>query len=242
LGRWISLALDRSRELLRTSGEDRRVHLLLVVLLTIDLSATLWWGATRLLYNLEIDSSLYHLKSLRIDVDGGLPERFSYAKTLLLVILIGYLLLARRQWIYASLAALFTLVLADDMLGIHEAGGKFFARALDLQPMYGMRAVDFGEVITWLLLGILIAPLLAFGLLRSARPDRANGLTLLTPFVALVFCGVVVDQLFHVMRDAFFGVDVMLGMIEDGGEMVAITAACVLAAAMVRETETASPG
>jgi len=37
------------------------------------------------------------------------------------------------------------------------------------------------------------------------------------------------------MRDAFFGADILLGLLEDGGEMVAITAACVLAAAMVRQ-------
>ena len=48
----------------------------------------------------------------------------------------------------------------DDMMEIHESGGKYFARKLELQPWHGLRAVDFGELITWGLLGGLMLPLL----------------------------------------------------------------------------------
>ena len=150
------------------------------------------------------------------------------------MILVGCLFRSKRQWIYVALAILFALVLADDMLEIHEEGGKYFARALELRPALGLRAVDFGELITWAILGALMVPLILVGLLRSKRTDVENGLVLLVPFGALVFFGMFVDQVYHILRHAFFGADILLGMLEDGGEMIAITMACVLAAALVK--------
>jgi len=235
LNGWLSLAKGRLRELRLLIREDRPLYAFFLALLLFDLIATLWWAGTRLLYNLDINQSLYEIKVLRIDADRGVPEWVTYGKTLLLVILLVRILFVRRQWIYASLATLFALILVDDTMEMHESGGEYFARELELQPWHGLRAVDFGELITWSLLGALILPLLLLGLFRSERDDLANGLALLVPFGALVFFGAFIDQLYHVMRDAFFGADILLGLLEDGGEMVAITVACVLAAAMFRQ-------
>lgn len=232
---WTRLTWARLVELRGFIRSDRPLYRFGVTLLTVDLVATAWWAGTRLLYNLDITQDLYEIKFLRIDADGGIPEWFNYAKTLFLVCLLVRLYVSKRQMIHAALAALFALVLADDMLEIHESGGKYFARALELRPWQGLRSVDFGELITWGLLGLLILPLLLIGLMRSERSAVVDGLVLLVPVGALVFFGAFIDQLYHVMRDAFFGADIVLGGLEDGGEMVAITLACVLAAAMLRQ-------
>ena len=79
-----------------------------------------------------------------------------------------------------------------------------------------------------------MVPLILIGLFRSERTHAVNGLALLVPFSALVFFGMFVDQIYHILRHAFFGADILLGMIEDGGEMIAITMACALAAALVK--------
>ena len=55
---------------------------------------------------------------------------------------------------------------------------------------------------------------------------------MLVPFAALVFFGMVVDQVYHIWRDLFFGADIVLGGLEDGGEMISITVALLLAAAI----------
>ena len=47
-------------------------------------------------------------------------------------------------------------------------------------------------------------------------------------FVALLFFAIVVDQLDGTLGEAFDGAGVILDVVEDGGEMIAITTACAL--------------
>jgi len=231
---WLTLTWTRFRELLATVRQDRLLWYGLIAILAVDLGFSLWFAVTRLLYNTEINQSLYELRFLRIDADGGWPEWFSYAKTVLLILLVGRLALSTRQLIYFSLVVVFGIVLIDDSLEIHETFGKRLVGILDLHPMLGVRARDVGEVITWALLGAITFPLVLAGLVWSKRTHVANGLALLLPFWALLFFAIVVDQAFHIWRNAFFGADILLATLEDGGEMIAISVACALAAALVR--------
>ena len=162
------------------------------------------------------------------------PQRINYAQILLVVLLLARLFLSTRQLVYLALTVVFAVVLVDDSMEIHEEGGKYFVKALHLKPLWGMRAVDFGEVITWAIVAAIVMPLVLAGLRFSKRTHVVNGLALMLPFLALVFFALFVDQVYHVLRNAFFGADILLGMLEDGGEMVAITTECALAAALVR--------
>ena len=54
------------------------------------------------------------------------------------------------------------------------------------------------------------------------------------PFVALLFFAIGVDQVYHSGRNLFFGADVVLATLEDGGEMMAISVEFALAAVLVR--------
>ena len=233
-GDWISLTWQRFRELLSAARQDRLVWTGLIVLLTIDLAFSLWFAGTRLLYNMEINQSLYELKFLRIDADGGWPEWFSYAKTLVLILLLGRMALSTRQLIYFALVLVFCIVLLDDSLEIHEDLGKSLVGVLDLKPMLGLRARDVGEVITWAGMGAIALPFVVAGFAFSKRTHVANGLALLLPFGALLFFAIFVDQVFHIWRDLFFGADIVLATLEDGGEMIAISVECALAAVLVR--------
>ena len=231
---WVSLTWLRFRELLSAARQDRLVWTGLIVLVSIDLVFSLWFAGTRLLYNMEINQSLYELKFLRIDADGGWPEWYSYAKTLVLILLLGRMALSTRQLIYFALVLVFGIVLLDDSLEIHEDLGKQLVGLLDLRPMLGVRARDVGEVITWAVMGAFALPFVIVGFAFSKRTDVANGLALLLPFGALLFFAIFVDQLFHIWRDLFFGADIILATLEDGGEMLAISLECALAAVLVR--------
>jgi hypothetical protein len=232
-GGLMSSAWRRLVELVRVVRGDRMLCVVFGLMFAIDLAWTLWWVWARILDN-QGNHYWYEMKPLRIDADGGYPEWFNYLKTMLLIFLLGRLTWIRRHSIYAALTVTFAVILVDDMMEIHEEGGKYFKKTLDLEPMWGMRAVDFGEVITWLLLGTVLGPLMLIGLIRAKGIDRTNGLALLIPFAALVFFGLVVDQVYHILRDAFPHADVVLGGSEDGGEMLAITLACAMAAALVK--------
>lgn len=231
---WASLTWQRFRELLAAARQDRVVWNGLLVLLAIDLIFSLWFAGTRLLYNLDIDQSLYEIRFLRIDADHGLPEWYSYAKTVVVVLLLGRMALTTRQWVYFALVFLFVVVLADDSLEIHEDLGQFLVGTLDLKPMLGVRARDVGEVITWAVMGAVTMPIVFAGFVFSKRTHVANGMAMLLPFVALLFFAIFVDQIFHVWRDLFFGADIVLATLEDGGEMVAVSLECALAAVLVR--------
>ena len=213
---------------------------LVAALFAVDLFFIVYFGVGKTLYEFDRDPFLYNHKELMITTDGGVPEWFNYLKTLLVVALL--VRLARTTWqpIYASLALVFLVVVLDDAMEIHETVGKSLARALDIPRVLGLRGRDVGEVMTWMLLGALVVPLLLLALPRSTRVHRGNGLALLLSFGALVVCGVVVDQL-GPLSDVFHGAGVLLDVVEDGGEMLAITTACALALGAERERRTLTP-
>ena len=231
---WISLAWKKFVQLLRIVWADRTLRFIFATLLAIDLCWTLWFGVAKFLYNTGINLTLYQLRYLRITEEGSWPERFNYVKTLVLVILLGYLARSTRQFIYLALTIVFTAVLLDDSLAIHERLGIYFARILEIRPMFGLRARDFGEVLTWAIFGVILVPLIVAGLARSERTHVVTGAALLVPFGAMLFCAIFMDQIYHVLKDAFFCCGILLDMIEDGGEMVTTTLALALAAALVK--------
>ena len=231
---WTSLTWQRFRELLAAARQDRTIWTWLLVLLGIDLIFSLWFAGTRLLYNLDIDQSLYEIRFLRIDADQGLPELYSYAKTVGIILLLGRMALTTRQLVYSALAFLFVVVLLDDAAEIHESLGKALVGVLDLKPMLGVRARDVGEVITWAAMGAVTMPIVFVGFVFSKKTHVANGLAMLLPFIALLFFAIGVDQVYHSWRNLFFGADIVLATLEDGGEMMAISVECALAAVLVR--------
>jgi len=87
---------------------------------------------------------------------------------------------------------------------------------------------------TWTLLGMLLVPLLIVGFARARREHLRNGLALMVPFAGLLFCVVFVDQLYHSGKHLFFGSGNLIDMVEDGGEMIAITFATAMAGVIAR--------
>jgi hypothetical protein len=234
---WNALAWSSFLRLLSVVRSSRYLLALVLALLAVDLFWTLYFGVGKLLHYLERYSTLYYHKELLITTDGGLPELYLYLKTLVVVALLVRLFQATGQPAYAALGGVFLVVLLDDLMEIHEYVGRNLVPILDLQPISGLRARDVGEVITWAGLGVLVLPLLWFGLWRSDRRHRGNGLAFLIPFGLLLFSAIFIDQLYGDFSDAFFGAGILLDMAEDGGEMVAISLACALALGAWRECQ-----
>lgn len=228
-------AWSRFRDLLRVTRADPLLRQLFIVVLAIDLGWIVWFAFTRLLHLSEV-TSYYHkqLKHLLITTEGGYPEIFNYAKTLALVLLLASLAWSNRRLIYVALTVVFTVILLDDSLAIHENFGAYLVWRFDIPKALGLRAQDFGELIIWAILGALLVPLIVAGIVRARPPHRGNGLALLVPFTVLLFCAVGVDQLYGSFGYSFFGASIILDSLEDGGEMIAITTCCAVAAALVR--------
>jgi hypothetical protein len=228
-------SVESFRRLADVVGRDRRLRSVVLVLIALDLLFTLYFAVAKALFNLEIYAGLYYHKELLITADGGVPEWFNYLKTIAIVVLMLRVYRGSRQPVYAALMVLFFVILLDDAMMIHESMGREFRYWFDLSPVWGLRAQDVGELITWGILGVLLGPVTILAVFRSESRHRGNGLAMLLPFGVLVLCGMFVDQLYNSLSDLFTNAGVLLDVVEDGGEMLAITAILAMALGIAAE-------
>lgn len=157
-----------------------------------------------------------------LEEDGGYPERYQYAKTFSIVVLLIMVSAKAKVIGYGAWAVLFLYLLLDDALSIHESFGLHVATNLDFSPAFGLRARDFGElVVTAIAATLLLTPLAAF-YWRGSNAFKIVSKCLFLLLVALAFFGIFVDML-HVAIQQGWKVSFLLGALEDGGEMVVIS-------------------
>jgi hypothetical protein len=176
-----------------------------------------------------------------IERDASYAEIFGYGKTLIVLYMLVSIRTKYRPPIYLALIAIYTFVLLDDALHLHEVLGRGVAYALDLQPFAGLRARDVGELIVWTIFGVPLLALTLAAFVRSPPADRANGLLLLAALALLALFAVVADMAHVLMMDAFRGADLLFIVIEDGGEQIALTLTCAVAILIRRELQNPAP-
>ena len=160
-----------------------------------------------------------------LETDRGYAEVFQYIQEFWVV---GLLLLTFRTTKnagYVVWAMLFGFMFFDDAAQIHERLGIRVAQVLPLPNTFGLRPQDFGELIVSAALGLGFLSGIALCYRKSPGAFRTSSQNLLTLLLAIVFFGVVMDALhvaLHTPDNPLF----LLGMIEDGGEMIAIARQC----------------
>lgn len=169
--------------------------------------------------------------SWHLEVDNSYPEKWQYLKWLSATIMLLALALTRRAVIYLAWAAIFLYFLIDDATLVHERLGGWLVTELRLDrlqeiyvawfPRLFLRPQDFGELTVALIVAMAIAALLAFSWpARNAVRERTAAKRLVAWLVLFAFFAVGVDML-HIMAWVLYppATDV-IGMIEDGGEMI----------------------
>ena len=181
--------------------------------------ADLAFIASHLLLQLTpiIDSGLYSLVR-----DRGYPEVFQYIKELWIIVLLLSVYLKTRAGGYVAWSLLFGYLLFDDAMQIHEKLGGVIGAHLHLVPFAGLRGQDFGELIVSALAGALLLTLIGWFYLRGAETCKRSTRHLLLLLFSVAFFGVVVDAL-HMMLRMGGKLNLFWGVVEDGGEMVAIS-------------------
>ena len=169
----------------------------------------------------------------RLDLDGGWGERWGYVKEAAIAVALLVVYRRSRQPIYAAWAAVFAYVLADDALMLHERGGKALARLFDFQPMFGLRFNDWGELLVSAVAGSLLLAVSWLAFQRSDATARWDSKILLGLFVVLVFFGVVVDMAHIALASAGFHVRMLV--LEDGGELLALSLTAAYAFHLMRQ-------
>lgn len=161
-----------------------------------------------------------------LGADRGYAEVYGYIKFFWIVLHLGWLVFKKRQLVYGVAALLFFYFLLDDSLQIHERVGGQIAEWTGMMHAYGLRGKDFGELAVSALAGLffLVTGWLAYR--YSNTFARRAGLYLLVSVLALAVFGVGADVLHQLVGDRFPWTNTPLLILEDGGELIVISAIC----------------
>lgn len=191
-------------------------------LLLIDLIFVFVHIGICLIYYLGIIDDFGEYSFLVLTQDDSYAEMFQYVKYIAFIGMTIYLILIEKVYAYLSWALLYLFFLLDDSLGLHESAGEFIAEKFNLTPMYGLRAVDFGELSFIAAIGVLLFSVIGIAYYKGGNTfkKRTNRLFLLLFF--LVVFGVGFDMLHEILGENL-KVNFIIGLTEDGGEMLIVT-------------------
>jgi hypothetical protein len=163
--------------------------------------------------------------AFNVSSDHGIAETFGYVQLFWAVLLLAWLGLFGRRRSYLPWALLFGYLLVDDFFGLHEAAGTALVKAAGLAPeqlvLGGLRLQDVGELGFALAVGGVLLSLLVWGYLRGTARTRTTYRRLLGLSLVLAVFGMLVDGVATGVGDS--GLQ-LLHLLEDGGELFAMTA------------------
>lgn len=155
-----------------------------------------------------------------VEMDWGHGDVFQMVKEYWAFALLVALFLRTRRPVHGAWSLVLGYVLLDDAVQIHERGGGKIVEWFGYAPAFQLRAQDFGELTVTVAAGLGLAVAMGGAWLLSDREDRRVARRLTALLGLLFFFGVIVDML-HVVRAW-----PLLGLLEDGGEMLAMSLIC----------------
>lgn len=170
----------------------------------------------------------------RFDIisETSLASRLLYLKWAVVTAICAAIAWIWRVPVFAGLAVFFGVVLADDMMLIHEKGGRRLISALPDLPTFGLPRADVGEIYVFGLLGLVAGAAVLVGILRSNRDWVARAALFGLPFAGLVVCAIGVDALGAYLRLHHPEAATLsfIGILEDAGEIIFGSLAVAIAA------------
>lgn len=209
---WLSLILDQMRLVLRSP--------FLWLLITTDL---LIIGA-HLSYSFpELPADRY----FSIEHERSLGESFQHVKTWWLVLVHVFLVWRLRSLRYVAWAFVAAYLLIDDMTRIHEEAGDDLGRMLaPWALLLSIQARDFGEIVIGIFSGAVCLTVIALSLVKAPADYWRHSASVVVGLLCLGLFGVGVDGI-QALVSFNWGSDTLiariLGSIEDGGEMLAMS-------------------
>lgn len=222
-------------------GRDAFLRRVLIGLLLVDLAfiaanliAMALFLSPKLQGMVDIDLSIVLTPAFSVNADQGLAEIFDYGKIAATVVLLYLCGRRHAQPIYLAGAVAFLIILLDDSLMIHETVGAWLASRYDLPFAYGLRPEDFGELSVYAVWMLVAGALGLYGLAAS-RVEHIRAAMLFVAVIGVIaFFSVLVDMAEIAIYWQFRRAALMIGVIEDGGEMIGMTLALVLALTLWR--------
>lgn len=220
------------------SGSLWRMRWLIMALLAIDLALLATFLRWAYVAHHGIRDSVFHGDLRFSTVDGSVLESWGYAKQLVALLFLAWTAAARRSRLLAAVALLATAILLDDALQLHERLG--LALRAGAQPWIASPAA--AQFAGKLLVSGLPALIVVICYLASRPGEKPLAHLLLAPLVLLAGFSVGVDFL-HDLR-LWRGGETLSSLIEDGGELLSMSAllvAALLGAALTRAPPPGAP-
>lgn len=164
-----------------------------------------------------------------IESENGLAALYQYIKQIWLVGCLALAFLQTRGRAFIAWSALFAYLLLDDLLQIHERGGELLAARLGFPAIFGLRPEDLGEIAMAAVIGCFAMALLVIAYRRGSGGARQLSADLMCLLVALALFGVFFDTLHTITYFKAPALAQVFGLIEDGGEMLVVSAMVVYA-------------
>jgi hypothetical protein len=174
---------------------------------------------------------------LNIAFDYSLGEYFGYAKWAVIIAILC--IVSRRAGNPALLACagLFTIMLADDSLQIHEKLGEMAVNTDWTSGTSWANGQTIGELAVWAALAGLLLPVVLFGFLKTKRMHWVPAFRFLGLIALFAVFGGLIDALHQPVAGLPFGPQ-LADLLEDGGEMIVASMIVAHAVALRHATAT----
>lgn len=153
-----------------------------------------------------------------LEAERGYAEVFQYIKEYWIAILLVFLAIRTRSFLYLSWSLLFFYLFLDDSLQIHEKLGDYLSIKFSLISFFNIGSEGFGEIIVSASACLIFGTLIAISYQFGDRISRNVSKTLIKFLLALAFFGIVVDTLHVIFNNSL--IETLLAIVEDGGELI----------------------
>lgn len=155
------------------------------------------------------------------DHDGSHIEVWGHIQLFAAAGILVVLSVVHRMFLFGAWALLLFVVVIDDLFQVHEEAGEWLVQALGLQPALGLRAEDFGELITWGILGLIVLLPLAVGHVRANKWARRQSWTFVGILALLAVFAIGLDMVAIILQGHVPGqVLRLVSLSETAGEII----------------------
>ena len=196
--------------------DQKKVTLLLKLFLSIDILFILGHVGIVLFWNAKPDTLLLDAKGL------GYPELFQYFKYVIIMFFVGHLIFIKKEYVYMPFLVLFLILLIDDAYQIHSKASWFFVHLFNLHAVLGIRGFIFGQLIYAMVMGSFLFGFSSLFYLKASERIRHTFLDIFMLFTVFLFFGLGIDVVHNLLEHVYM-VSPILTLIEEGGEMIALS-------------------
>lgn len=195
------------------------LSLLLITDLIFILLYIFCWLPNSSFLSTFLSKIVLHQEMLWLTEEQSYAEIFQYIKELWIVLILASNYWQFRKAIFLVWGLLFNYILLDDSLRIHEIVGSQLSEALGFTSVFNLRAVDFGEFLVSVTVGIGFLIAIAFVHYHGNSQIRKYSKILIFLLFSLATTGIIFDLIHVIVYDNNY-LNLSFALLEDGGEQI----------------------